>query len=251
MTKHIDTDGDLESFADRKPASFWEFEAAFENDVEIVSADPDTNGDDDPADWLIEHPGVLTSVVVMEVPQDGYRLLAASCIDADDALGMEIPTTLEGNSLSFEVSGGAEPNFERSFVCDFINSPEDVSLAGISVWKHVDTDGNLATFEDQQFPRSWEFEAAFEDDVEILFADPDTDRDEPAGWLVGHTGDSTRVVVTEVPKNGYQLVKASCIDGDLPTGRRSQQPLRATVSPSTSAGTSRSSASLMGTSATS
>ena len=73
-------------------------------------------------------------------------------------------------------------------------------------------------FEDVQFPRSWEFEAVFEDDVETLFADPDTDRDEPAGWLVGHTGDSTRVVVTEVPQTGYRLVKASCIDGDSSDG---------------------------------
>ena len=80
-------------------------------------------------------------------------------------------------------------------------------------------------------PRSWEFEAAFEDDVEILSADPDTDRDEPAGWLIGHAGDSTRVVVTEVPQDGYRLVKASCFDAesdvgaDIPTTLDGQQPL--------------------------
>ena len=122
---------------------------------------------------------------------------------------------LDGDSVTFQVEGD---EFGAIYQCDFFNVPTDTSLAGISVWKHVDTDGDLATFEDVEFPPFWEFEAAFEDDVAILFADRDTNRDEPAGWLIGHAGDSTRVVVTEVPQNGYELVKASCIDGDSSDG---------------------------------
>ena len=128
VVKDIDTDGDLESSGDRDLPPSWEFDAAFEDDVEIVAADRDTDRDV-PARWLIRHPGGSTRVVVTEVSQNGHWLLAASCIDADDALAREIPTTLDGNSLSFEVSGNNTFSDEpHTFVCDFLNTPVGAAL---------------------------------------------------------------------------------------------------------------------------
>ena len=115
--KQIDTDGDLDTVDDRETPPSWEFEAAFEDNVEILAADPDTDV------WSISHTGDSTRVVVTEVPQVGYRLLTAFCIDADDVLGPEIPTALEGNSLSFDVSGSDPESFPRAFSCNFINTP--------------------------------------------------------------------------------------------------------------------------------
>jgi hypothetical protein len=115
--KQIDIDGDLDTVDDRERPPSWEFEAAFEDNVEILAADPDTDV------WSIRHTGDSTRVVVTEVPPVGYRILSAFCIDADDALGPEIPTTLDGNSLAFEVSGSDPDNFPRAFSCAFINTP--------------------------------------------------------------------------------------------------------------------------------
>ena len=97
-------------------------------------------------------------------------------------------------------------------------SPRILSLAGISVWKHIDTDGDLDTFEDEVSPPSWEFQAAFEEGVEIVCLGPGHRSGRAAGWLIGHAGDSTHVVVTEVPQNGYRLVKASCFDAESDFG---------------------------------
>jgi hypothetical protein len=115
--KEIDIDGDLDTVDDREQPPSWEFEAAFQDNVKVLAADPDTDS------WSISHTGDSTRVVVTEVPQVGYRILTAFCIDADDALGPEIPTTLDGNSLSFEVSGSDPNNFARAFSCYFINTP--------------------------------------------------------------------------------------------------------------------------------
>jgi hypothetical protein len=122
--KHIDADGDLATSDDHRWPPSWEFEAVFEDGIETVSADPKTHHDE-PAVWVIRLAGDSDRVVVTEVPQVGYRLFDASCIDADSSDGAEIPTTLEGNSLSFAVSGfrpvhelGAHP-----YWCNFYNSP--------------------------------------------------------------------------------------------------------------------------------
>ena len=116
VVKEIDIDGDLDTVDDRERPPSWEFEAAFQDNVEILAADPDTDS------WNISHTGDSTHVVVTEGPQVGYRILTAYCIDADDAIFHEIPTTLDGNSLAFEVSGSEPDNFPRAFSCYFINA---------------------------------------------------------------------------------------------------------------------------------
>jgi len=121
--KHVDTDGDLDTFEDIQSPRSWEFQAKFEDDVEIVAADSNTNRDE-PAGWVIKHAGDSTRVVVTEVPKDGFLLVKASCIDAESDIGAEIPTSLDGNSLSFEVSGfGPIAPWPHGYYCDFLNAP--------------------------------------------------------------------------------------------------------------------------------
>jgi hypothetical protein len=115
VLSRTEADGDLEGLRS------WEFEVTFEDGVEILIADPESDGDQ-PAGWLIRHAGDSTHVVITEISQDGYRLVEASCIDAESSDGMEISSTLDGNSLSFEVSG-FEPfvGFPHEYFCDFRN----------------------------------------------------------------------------------------------------------------------------------
>jgi hypothetical protein len=66
--------------------------------------------------------------VLTEVPQDGYRLVKASCVDGDSSDGAEIATTLDGNSLSFDVSGFSPfVGFDHEYLCDFLNVSADAA----------------------------------------------------------------------------------------------------------------------------
>ena len=219
VTKIIDADGNLDTEGDQSPGAQWEFVLELSDGTH--DGDPSQFTDFSGfANWFVSFGPGGAAATVTEVMQEGFELLDVSCLEivrpGDPGV---VVGERDGNSVTFEVDEPEGANYN----CHFFNTPSptpapESSLAGISVWKHVDTDGDLNTFEDVEFPPSWEFDAAFEDDVEILFADRDANRDEPAGWLVGHAGDSTRVVVTEVQRNGYQLVKASCIDGDSSDG---------------------------------
>jgi len=209
--KVIDADGDLETVDDQTAGEGWEFELALPDGV-IEEAYPTTTSDGF-AGWLISVGSGGTSATVSEVAQEDFALVDASCMKVAESGDMLVGEFHLG-SITFPIDEG---HF-ASYQCDFFNVPTDTSLAGISVWKHIDTDGDLDTFEDVQWPRSWEFQAAFEDGVEIVSADPVTNRDEPASWTIRHAGDSTRVIVTEVPQNGYRLVKASCINAESDVG---------------------------------
>jgi hypothetical protein len=209
--KVIDADGNLETFDDQTAGEGWEFELELP-DGTINEAFPITSSDG-LAGWLIGFGTGGTSATLTEEPLGDFELLDASCTKVVDS-GDEPVGEFDGDSITFQVDGSEFPSYQ----CTFVNVPSDTRLAGISVWKHIDADGDLDTSEDHESPSSWEFEAAFEGVVEIVSADPDTDRDEPAGWLIRHVGDSTRVVVTEVPRAGYRLLKASCIDADSSDG---------------------------------
>ncbi len=209
--KVIDADGNLETVDDQTAGEGWEFELELP-DGTINEAFPITNSDG-AAGWLITFGLGGTSATLTEVVHGDFQLLDASCTKVDES-GDEPVGEFDGDSITFQVDGSEFPSYQ----CGFVSVPSNTRLAGISVWKHIDADGDLETSEDREFPRSWEFEAAFEGVVEIVSADPDTDRDEPAGWLISHAGDSARVVVTEVPLAGYRLLKASCIDADSSDG---------------------------------
>jgi hypothetical protein len=209
--KVIDADGDLATVDDQTAGEGWEFELALP-DGAIEEAFPITSSDGF-AGWLISVGPGGTSATVTEVAQEDFALVDVSCMRIAES-GDTPVGEFDGDSVTFRVEGGEFGSYQ----CEFFNVPTDTSLAGISVWKHIDIDGDLDTFEDHQWPRSWEFQAAFEDGVEIVFADPDTKRDDPAGWLIRHAGDSTRVVVTEVAQIGYRLLKASCFDAESDVG---------------------------------
>ena len=209
--KVVDADGDLDTVDDQFAGEGWEFELELP-DGTIDEAFPVTSADGF-ARWLISFGAGGTSATVGEVAQEDFALVDASCRKVTESGDLSVGEFNQG-SITFQIEEGDGASYQ----CDFFNVPTNTSFAGISVWKHIDTDGDLDTFDDQVSPRSWEFEATFERDVEIVSADSDTDRDEPAGWLIGHAGDTTSVVVTEVPQDGYRLDRASCFDAESDVG---------------------------------
>ena len=210
VNKTIDADGILETVDDRSSGEGWEFELVLA-DGTIDQAFPITNSEGS-AGWLVSYGPGGTSATLAEVVQEGFELLEASCMKIAES-GNEPVGEFDGERITFPIEEGEFATYQ----CSFVNVSSDIRLAEISVRKHIDADGDLDT-EDHEWPSSWEFEAAFEDDVEIVFADPDTDRDEPATWVASFSGDSTHVVVTEVPQDGYRLFDASCIDAEASDG---------------------------------
>lgn len=207
----IDADGNLDTVDDQTGGEGWEFELEMA-DGTIDEAFPTTNSEG-LAGWLISFGPDGTSATLTEVVQGGFALLDASCMKIADS-GDEPVGEFDGDSITFQIEEGAFATYQ----CSFVNVRSDISLAGIEVWKHIDADGDLATSDDHQWPPSWEFEVEFEDGIETVFADPVTHRDEPAVWVIGLAGDSDSVVVTEVPRDGYRLFEASCIDADSSDG---------------------------------
>jgi hypothetical protein len=119
----IDGDGDLDPFGDRDRAVPWEFEASFGDDVGILVADATTDGDR-PASWVISFRSDLTGVVITAIPRDGSRVVNATCIEAESPDGIEIPTTLAGDSLSFAVDGYAPDPYTwpYGYSCTFLST---------------------------------------------------------------------------------------------------------------------------------
>jgi hypothetical protein len=213
VRKVIDADGDLDTVDDQTAGEGWMFDLAV-SDAQIVEAFPSTNPDGF-AGWLIRTGPEGTTVTLTEVGQDDFAVVDASCM----RLGDDGDTLPVGAFRDGSVTFGIEADGFASYQCDFFNVPAGLAMAGISVWKHIDTDGDPDTPEDDGSIGSWVFQATFEDGVEVLFADPVTSSEEdPAAWRIRHAGDSTRVVLTEVPQDGYRLVKASCVDGDSSDG---------------------------------
>ena len=202
--KVIDADGDLDTVDDQTAGEGWTFGLAL-TDGEIVEAYPSTSSSG-LAGWVVRIGPEGSSAVLTEVVQDDFAVVDATCLKlGEDGDNSPVGQFHEG-SVTFRIDEAAFATYQ----CDFFNVPTDIALAGISVWKHIE--GDLSS-------HSWEFQATFEDGVEILFAEPVASSEEdPAAWQIRHGGDSTRVVLTEVPQDGYRLVKASCLDGDSSDG---------------------------------
>ena len=210
--KVIDVDGDLDTLDDQTAGEGWTFDLAL-TVGQILEAFPNTNSDGF-AGWVIRTGPEGSSAVVTEVVQEGYAVVDATCLRLGED-GDNIPVgQYQDGSVTFRIEKRAFATYQ----CDFLNVPTDLALAGISVWTHTDTAGGLRTHEGDVSPRSWEFQATFDDGVEILAVDPVSSPEDPAGWLIRHGGDSTRVVLTEVPQDGYRLVDASCLDADSSDG---------------------------------
>jgi hypothetical protein len=207
----IDADGDLATVDDQSAGEGWTFDLAL-TDGEIVEAYPSTSSSG-LAGWLIRTGPEGSSAVVTERIQEDYAVVEATCLKlGEDGDNIPVGQFHEG-SVTFRIDEAAFATYQ----CDFFNVLAGTAVAAISVWKYIDADGDLRTVDDVS-PRSWEFRATFEDGVEVLSADPVSNDEDPAGWLIRHAGDSTRVVLTEVPQDGYRLVKASCLDGDSSDG---------------------------------
>ena len=208
----IDADGNPDTVEDQSSGEGWKFDLELA-DGTVDEAFPVTSSDG-LAGWLISFGPGGTSATLTEVVQEGFELFDAACMKVTES-GDEPVAEIDGDGdIAFQIAEGGFATYQ----CSFFNVPSDISFAEISVWKHIDADGDLATSDDHQWPPSWEFEAAFEDGIETVLADPFTDRDEPAVWVIRLAGDSDRVVVTEVPHDGYRLFEASCIDADSSDG---------------------------------
>ncbi len=121
--KHIDKDGRTETVEDHEWPRSWQFDLKVDDDVVVSSADPLTRGDE-PARWTLDFQGDSTRVTLTEIPKPGYRLIRAWCFDADTSDGPELPATLVGNSLSFNVWTLGETEDVHGYFCNFYNSPE-------------------------------------------------------------------------------------------------------------------------------
>ena len=209
--KVIDADGDLETVDDQTAGEGWEFELALPDGV-IEEAFPITSSSGF-AGWLISVGPGGTSATVSEVAQEDFALVDASCMKIAESGDTPVGEFDQG-SITFQIDGGEFASYQ----CDFFNVPTDMSLRG-SPRGCTSTPTATSTRSRTSSRRvRGNSRPTFEDGVEIVSADPVTNRDEPASWIIRHAGDSTSVVVTEVPQNGYRLVKASCIDAESDVG---------------------------------
>jgi hypothetical protein len=207
----LDGDGDRATVDDQDPIEGWEI--GLELTGGKVIEDSSVSNSDGLAGWLISYDGDRTSVTLSEVIQGDLLLLDARCTKVTDS-GDETVGEFDGYRMTFEIEHG---DF-ASYQCSFMYVPSDFVLAEISVWHRIDADGDLTTFRDRDRAVSWQFEASFEDDVGILFADAETDDHLPASWVISFRSDSTRVVLTAVPQAGSRVIHAACLDDETEEG---------------------------------
>jgi hypothetical protein len=125
VVKRIDRDGDPNTYEDREWPPAWEFEVTFEDDAGVGSGTFETYYEEG-GDWGFDVSGESAHVVLSEVQQEGYRLLRARCFMTDYNVEEEVPSILEGNSLSFDV---AIDDLSNDYGCGFLNIP--TSAAGL------------------------------------------------------------------------------------------------------------------------
>jgi hypothetical protein len=125
VSKRIDRDGDPNTDGDREWPPVWEFEVTFEDDAGVGSGTFETYYEEG-GDWGFDVSGESAHVVLSEVQQEGYRLLRARCFMTDYNVEEEVPSILEGNSLSFDV---AIDDLSNDYGCGFLNTP--TSAAGL------------------------------------------------------------------------------------------------------------------------
>ena len=80
----------------------------------------------------------------------------------------------------------------------------------IRVFKFIDADGNLDTFDDQESAQGWEFGLDLTDGT-IEDASPRTNVHGFAHWKFSAGSEGTTARVVELPHEGFELVGASCI----------------------------------------
>ena len=118
--KVIDRDGNPDTVEDREAPPVWVFDATFEDGVDIVAADPETNFEE-PAHWSFNFAGASTPLVIAEVPQDGFRFQTGGCVTAGPDGGSEVPISVVPGVIFLDV---VRTDLDIGlFACTFVNEP--------------------------------------------------------------------------------------------------------------------------------
>jgi hypothetical protein len=199
----IDLDGDLATVADRHaPDGPWQFWTDF-GDAEVLSAEPTSNGEQ-PASWLITYTEGLQIILGDDWPPE-LALLHVECDVSHDT----ITWNRDANIVEAVLSGSGPLSLD----CLFIHSPVDVvPLQGfIEAYAYIDDDADAST-DGFEFPsRPVTFTVAL-DNADVVSAMPQSVDGDGAIWEISYPAESTSVVLTEIPQDGLELVRASCYD---------------------------------------
>lgn len=161
------------------------------SEVQVALTQGDEQPDDESAEQtlatLVDR--LTYSFVVPEV-QPGDYLVSLECAPGDWRTNLSEP-------------GGAA----ALTVCE--GQCVEVGL-DIHVYKFIDADGNLDGVEDQESAQGWEFGLDLTDGT-IEDASPRTNVHGFAHWKLSAGSEGTTARVVELPREGFELVGASCI----------------------------------------
>jgi hypothetical protein len=200
----IDDDGDVTTRGDRNAFDGqWEFDGDFGN-AELLDSDP-TSDLLEPAFWTIAFTEE-TQVLIIDRVQDGYRLIDVECVATDNP----DEWAREDTSVIWLVPFPADRPV--GFDCQFIHATGfDPIGSSIEVDKFIDPDADPSTpgFDFPSTPVEFRIEL---DAATVVAADPFAVDGEAASWAITYTAPSSRVVVTEVPQDGFELMRVTCFD---------------------------------------
>jgi hypothetical protein len=126
--KLIDRDGNPDTDQDRDSPPVWEFQAIFEDGVDILAADPETNFEE-AAHWSFNFAGAPTQVVIVEVPQQGFRFQTGWCVTAGPDGGSEVPISVVPGVIFLDVVR-TDLDFGL-YACTFVNEPGDAGATAV------------------------------------------------------------------------------------------------------------------------
>jgi hypothetical protein len=193
----------LTTVADRHaPNGPWQFWTDF-GDAEVLSAEPTSNGEQ-PASWLITYTDGLQVILGDNWPPE-LALLQVEC----DASHDTITWSRDANIVEAVLPGSGPLSLD----CLFIHSPVDLvpQQGFLEAYAFIDADADAST-DGFEFPsRPVTFTVAL-DNADVVSAMPQSVDGDGAIWEISYPAPSTRVVLTEIPQDGLELVRASCYD---------------------------------------
>lgn len=199
----IDDDGYPDTTDDRHVFEGpWQFAADF-GDAEVLSAEPTSNSEQ-PASWLIKYTDGLDVTLIDDWPPE-LALLLVECVASHDTVEWSVDV-----NLVLAVLSGSGP---VSLNCLFVHSPADlVPLQGfIEAYAFIDPDADAST-DGFEFPqRPVKFTLAL-DNADVVSEMPFSVDGDGASWEISYPDPATRAVLTQIPQDGFELVRASCFD---------------------------------------
>ena len=199
----IDDDGYSDTTDDRHVFEGpWQFAADF-GDAEVLSAEPTSNGEQ-PASWLIKYTEGLDVTLIDDWPPE-LALLVVECVASHDTVEWSVDV-----NLVLAVLSGSGP---LSLNCLFVHSPADlVPLQGfIEAYAFIDPDADAST-DGFEFPqRPVKFTLALEN-ADVVSEMPFSVDGDGAIWEISYPDPATRAVLTQIPQDGFELVRATCFD---------------------------------------